>query len=176
MTKFQELYDFIDRAKKNRKYPEATAGALKAALKLYDAELSDEERSSLDKVKKDFEQITQSVFKKNANKFSASSLITYKSRILKVFADYEKYGDPAKMSNWFPKIIARTKKSSKSENLPSRDEGEHDEVDHPHTFLDKGNGWVLTIRSKNPISSEIKKSIIDVSDKLDKINKDYENT
>jgi len=111
MTNFQELYDFIDRATRSRKYPEATAQTLKAALKLYDPELNDEERTSVEKFKENFEQITRSVFGKNASRFSASSLATYKSRAQKVLADFDKYSDPLKMNSWSPKVIMRNKKA-----------------------------------------------------------------
>lgn len=182
MTKFQDLYDFIDRAKRNRKYPEATAYSLRAAINLYDTELSDEEKSSLEKVKKDFEQITQSVFSKNASRFNASSLTTYKSRVLKVFADYEKYGDPAKMSNWTPKVITRTKRNRgngfQASGSPSGREQQGDSVpesEYPYVFSDKGTGWNLTIRSSRPMDSEIKIEIVKISGKLNEINRHHEN-
>jgi hypothetical protein len=111
MAKYKDLFDFIDRAVKSRKYPDATARTLKASLKLYEAVLNDEELNSLDKFKENFEPITANVFNKNANSFSASSLTTYKSRAQKVLADFEKYGDPTKMNSWSPKTILRTKKS-----------------------------------------------------------------
>ncbi|MDP3800230.1 MAG: hypothetical protein Q8Q90_02285 [bacterium] len=112
MKKFQDLYDFIDRAIKSRKYPDNTGMSLKTALKLFEVELNDEERSSIGEFKKNLEQIYQNVFSKNKN-FTASSLATYKSRVLKVLADYEKYGvELTKMANWFPKVIIRSKKQS----------------------------------------------------------------
>lgn len=110
MNKFQDLYNFVDRAIKSRKYPEATAMSLRAALKLYESELSDDEKASLERFEKDFEQITRSVFSKNADRFSSSSLATYKSRTQKVLTDFAKYGDPIKMNSWTPKIIHRAKK------------------------------------------------------------------
>ena len=111
-TKFEVLYDFINRAVKSRKYVESNASGLRVALKLFEAELNEEELNSLDVFKKNIEQIYQNVFSKNKN-FSAGSLATYKSRILKVLADYEKYGlDATKMANWSPKIVTRTKKIS----------------------------------------------------------------
>lgn len=118
MNKFQDLYSFIDRATKSRKYPEATAMSLRAALKLYESELNDEEKSSLDKFKENLEQITRSVFSKNADRFSSSSLTTYKSRTQKVLTDFAKYGDPLKMNSWSPKVIIRNKKAG-SDATPS---------------------------------------------------------
>lgn len=112
MKKFQDLYDFIDRAVKSRKYPNNTGMSIKTALKLFETELNDEERNSIDEFRKNLEQIYQNVFSKNKD-FTASSLATYKSRVLKVLADYEKYGvEPAKMASWSPKMIIRSKKQS----------------------------------------------------------------
>jgi hypothetical protein len=178
MSSYQELYDFVDRAKRNRKYPEATAQSLRAALKVYDAELSDEERASIAKVKGDFEQITRSVFNKNASKFTASSLATYKSRVLKVFTDFEKYADPAKMNNWMPRVINRARKPQEqsatlgrlSTPLPSDIEAE-EAAGQPHVFSDKGQGWSLVIRSTASVNSEVKTKLISVADLLTALNK-----
>lgn len=111
MNNFKTLSEFIDRAVKSRKYPESTAQTLRAALNLYEPILHEEERNSLEKFEKDFEQITASVFSKNANRFNVSSLTTYKSRVQKVLNDFNKYGDPAKMNSWNPKVIVRMKKT-----------------------------------------------------------------
>lgn len=120
MKKIQDIYDFVDRAIKSRKYPENTGMALKTALKLFDAELNDEERNSVEEFRKNIDQIYQSVFSKNKN-FSAGSLATYKSRVLKALSDFEKYGiDPTKMAGWSPKVISRPKKQNTlTENIKS---------------------------------------------------------
>ncbi len=112
MAKFQNLYDFVDRAVKSRKYPPNTAGGLKAALKLFEIDINTEERDSIEKFKFNLEQIYRSVATKNKS-VTAGSLSTYRSRVLKVLNDYEKYGvDPTKMANWSPKTksIAPQKK------------------------------------------------------------------
>lgn len=119
MKKIQDIYDFIDRAERSRKYPPNTAGGIRAALKLFDAELNDEERSSLDKFEENLEQIYQMVFSRNKN-FSASSLATYKSRVQKVLSDYRKYGiDPTKMNGWSPKIVSRQRKEKGTSGAPA---------------------------------------------------------
>lgn len=101
----KDLYDFIDTALRNRKYPPNTAQGYKAALRVFEAELNDEEKASVQKTLENIDQINNLIFSKN--KISAGSLATYKSRLVKVVADYEKYGtDATKMANWSPKVIA----------------------------------------------------------------------
>ena len=109
MNKFQDLYNFIDRAVKNRKYVENTSQTLKAALNLYRSELNEDEQNSLEIFEKKFEEISQSVFSKNQNRFNASSLASYKSRTMKVLKDFQRYGaDPIKMNNW----VVRSRKNN----------------------------------------------------------------
>src|SRR5581483_6938547 len=127
MSKFEDLREFVNRAEKNRKYPSATADTLRASLKLYEPELNDEEKNSIDNFKKNLEQITSIVFKKNANRFTASSLATYKSRLQKVLSDFDKYNDPIKMNGWTPKVIARTKR--RPINTDSSQQNGHDETE-----------------------------------------------
>ena len=101
----KDLYEFIHTALRNRKYPPNTAQGYKAALRVFEAELNDEEKASVQKTRENIDQINNLIFSKN--KISAGSLATYKSRLVKVVADYEKYGtDATKMANWSPKVIA----------------------------------------------------------------------
>lgn len=120
MSSIKDLNDFIDKAERSRKYPTSSAQGLKAAVKLFDTELNDEERASLDLFEQNIDQIYQSVFNKNKN-LTVSSLATYKSRVLKAISDYKKYGtDATKMSNWQPKVVTRTKRSdSKRDEVPA---------------------------------------------------------
>lgn len=107
--KVQELSDFIERAVKSRKYPESTAQGLRAALKLFESVLNHEEKESLDLFKKNIDPIYQSVATKYGREYSAGSLAAYKSRVLKIVSDFEKYGnDATKMASWSPKIIKRS--------------------------------------------------------------------
>jgi hypothetical protein len=79
-------------------------------------ELNEEEKNSLDKFKANIDQIYQSVFSKNKN-MSDSSLATYKSRVLTVLNDYERYGkEPTKMLNWTRKGRIRTPGTKKKSN------------------------------------------------------------
>ena len=95
------LLEFIDTAEKNRKYPSGTALGRRAAIRLFESELNDEERESLDTFKAHFDQIYQNVVNKNKSKMRVESLVTYKNRVNALINDYEKYGvDPVKMANW----------------------------------------------------------------------------
>lgn len=97
----QTLTDFIEAAKRSRKYPDNTAYGFRAALRLFEPELTSEEKESLDTLKSHFEQIYQNVFNKNKSKYTASSLSVYRRRLLNLMADYEKYGiDPTKIASW----------------------------------------------------------------------------
>lgn len=97
----KELLDFIDTAERNRKYPLGTAAGRRSALRLFEVELNDEEKESLDTFKKNLDQIYQNVFNKNKSNMSAGSLATYKMRLESLIKDYEKYGqDPTKLANW----------------------------------------------------------------------------
>ncbi|MDO8659135.1 MAG: hypothetical protein Q7K54_00885 [Candidatus Parcubacteria bacterium] len=120
MAKFNDLYEFIDRAVKNRKYAQNTAFGLKAALKLFEAEINEDEKNSIDKFEENLNQIYHTVSSKNKN-VAASSLVSYKSRINRVLEHYKKYGvDPTKMSNWTVKPIAvRQKKQESSSDKPA---------------------------------------------------------
>src|SRR3990167_6790009 len=110
MATLKEVYNFIDSAIKSRKYPENTGIALKTALRLFEAELSEEEKLSADLIKSNINQIYNAVYNRNKTGFSVGSLATYKSRVSKALADFETYGiDPAKMASWQPKTISRRK-------------------------------------------------------------------
>jgi hypothetical protein len=120
---FQDLFEFIDRAVKSRKYPENTARGLKASLKLFEPVLNEEELQSLDVFEKNLDQIYHSVTLKNGKNFNASSLAVYKSRIIKIINDYKKYGlDPTKMASWTPKTITRSSRKKDSSSSPSTDD------------------------------------------------------
>lgn len=118
MTNFNELYDFIDRAERSRKYLPGTAGGLKTALKLFEAELNEDELGSIDTFRSNLDQIYRNVCSSNKN-FTSGSLAAYRSRVNKVLTDYDKYGtDPTKMNSWsVPKIIPRQKTKNKDQEF-----------------------------------------------------------
>jgi site-specific recombinase XerD len=88
--KFINLYDFVDFARANRKYPDNTANNLKSTLKIFEKELNAEELKSIDMVKDSIEEIFRSLVIAHKDK-SIVSLNTYKARLLKVIKYYKKY-------------------------------------------------------------------------------------
>lgn len=157
MKKIQDLYEFIDRAVKSRKYPDNTGMALKTALKLFEAVLNEDERNSIDVFSKNIEQIYQNVFSKNKD-FSASSLATYKSRVTKVLSDYEKYGvDPTKMAGWSPKIVIRSKKQSMTtkSNKPSENTFDFSGENNSYHTFDFSGGMKLLVPKTNKATEAI---------------------
>lgn len=104
MNKFSDLYEFIDVARSNRKYPSNTANGLKSALKIFEKELNIDEISSVGLVEDNLDEIFINVVSSNKDK-NIGSLNTYKARVLKVIKDYQKYGiDPSKMQGWNTKV------------------------------------------------------------------------
>lgn len=106
----QTLFKFIDIAENSRKYPPATAKALRSALNKIEPELKDGERASIDRFLENIDAIFDTFFSKNPTKMTAGSVETYKSRIRKVISEYKKYGlSSSDLSNWIPKVGNRKK-------------------------------------------------------------------
>ena len=68
MNKFSDLYDFIEFAKNNRKYPENTANGLKSALKIFEKELNLDELNSVGLIEDNIEEIFINAVSKNKDK------------------------------------------------------------------------------------------------------------
>jgi len=124
MDNFHSLYDFIDLAKSNRKYPDNTANNLKSALKIFEKELNAYELKSISMIEDSIEEIFKSVVIANKHK-SILSLNTYKARLLKVINDFKKYGtNPSKIHGWTVKtrkstalLIKKDKTDKENKNL-----------------------------------------------------------
>ena len=169
MTKFTNLYDFIDFAKANRKYPANTANNLKSALKIFEKELNAEELKSIQMVEDSVGEIFRSVAIANKNK-CIISLNTYKARLLKVIADYKKYGaDPSKIQHWTLKKRASTpmltkKDKTDKENI-SLSDSIHSPVDNNHKIefsLENGAKALLSLpRDIQPNEIKTIKAILD---------------
>lgn len=136
MNNFQSLFSFIDVAEKNRKYPPATANNLRGALRKIEAELHDEEKTSIDKLLENINQIFQTLYQKDSTSMTASSIETYKSRIKKVIAEYKKYGmNSTSMNSWNPTIKMRQKieKKDSEKALDKNEQSSNQETERSST-------------------------------------------
>ncbi len=116
MNEFNTLYDFIDLAEKNRKYPANTAHGRRAALKLFDSILTEDERESLDLIQQRMGEIYLGLISKYKESYSIQSLNTYKGRLLSVIRDYKRYGaKPDAIVNWEAKERKYTVKNIKDD-------------------------------------------------------------
>jgi hypothetical protein len=156
MDKFINLYDFIDFAKTNRKYPESTANNLKSALKVFEKELNAEELRSINMVEESVNEIFRSVTIANKEK-SIVSLNTYKARLLKVIKDYKKYGvNPSKMQGWIVKEKKSTPLLIKKDNLDKDRKNLSNSISDP---VDNYYKIELSIRNNAKISISLPKDI-----------------
>lgn len=125
MANVNDLKEFINYAEKNRKYASETAKGRRAALKVFEDELSEEEKSSIDIFADRFDKIYNAVFQKNKQTITASSLKTYMTRVKGLIKDYKKYGsDPNAFSAWdttrhrAPKPKSEKHASNKKQKVP----------------------------------------------------------
>ncbi len=169
MQNFNNLYDFIDLARANRKYPENTANNLKSALKIFEKELNSDELKSINMVEDSIEEIFRSVTIANKDK-SILSLSAYKARLLKVIKDYKKYGvNPEKIQHWDVKIKKSTPLLIKKDKIDKENINLSKFIDYPvennHKIelSLKNNNKSLIIVPKNIDSKEVKmlKDILD---------------
>ncbi len=101
MNEINKLYEFIKLAQKNRKYPANTAHGRRAALKLFETVLHEDELESLELIEERMKEIYLSLISKHKDTFSIKSLNTYKGRFLKIIQDYKKYGiNPQAFAHW----------------------------------------------------------------------------
>ncbi|MEX2007218.1 MAG: hypothetical protein WD992_00400 [Candidatus Levyibacteriota bacterium] len=173
MDSLNSLYEFIDRAEKNRKYLANVAVNFRTPLRVIEKELSGEEKNSLESIKKNLDQIIAVIYSKSDNKLSAASLGVYKRRIHSLIKDYEEYGkDPSKMASWDRKISIRTPKEktvkvlssekpvdSSTIALPSFDNNEFQAVD---LMLTNGKGRIIVPRDFTEDDAKKLKAQIDI--------------
>jgi hypothetical protein len=168
VEKFTNLYDFIDFAKANKKYPESTANNLKSALKIFEKELNTEELKSIEMVEDSIGEIFRSLVITNKNK-SIVSLNTYKARLLKVIKDYKRYGrEPSKIQNWFAKTRKSTplliKKDKPDKNKIKLSNPIDTPVDNCHKIelsLEHGRAQILIPKDITDKDAKTIKNIID---------------
>jgi len=168
MDKFINLYDFVDFAKANRKYPSNTANNLKSAIKIFEKELNAEELKSITMVEDSIGEIFRSLVIAHKDK-SIVSLNTYKARLLKVIKDYKKYGaEPSKIQHWVvktrnstPLLVKKDKTDKKYINLSN---AINTPVDNHHKIeLSLSNGMAQILIPKDIKAKDIKiiKDVID---------------
>lgn len=166
--KFNNLYDFVDFAKANRKYPDSTANNLKSALKIFEKELNAEELKSINMVEDSIGEIFRSLVLAHKDK-SIVSLNTYKARLLKVIKDYKKYGaEPSKIQNWVAKTRNSTplliKKDKPDKNKTALSNSINASVENCHKIdlsLDCGRVQISIPRGVDAKEATIIKNIID---------------
>ena len=173
MNKFKDLYEFIDFAKSNRKYPENTANGLKSALNIFEKVLNIDELGSVDLVEDSIEEIFINVVSKNKGK-SIGSLNTYKARVLKVINDYQKYGiNPSKIQGWVTKISRPSNHKSFKKDTSDKETDRVQTVlsDHTNTPVHKielclRDNMKSIIHIPKDISAREAKMIKDILDSL----------
>lgn len=152
-----DLLEFIKIAEKNRKYPTNTASGLKAALRLFNVELNEQERESIDVFESNIEQIFKNVYQKNKSKMTDSTLGIYKKRVYKIIDDYRKYGsEPGKMSSWYP--TARAIKKSNSKVVKDKEKISDD------SSLRYSESNIAMVRFELPLRPDVKAIILTPSD------------
>lgn len=126
MNAVQVLYDFIDRAKKDRKYADNTVSGFKAALKLFEQSLNEDEKQSLDTLQHNLSNIADDVYAKHKDKFSSNTIVIYRRRIAGLIKDYKQYGDsPSKMAAWNPRRSSTSLKE-KTHTKRTKEKTDHD--------------------------------------------------
>jgi hypothetical protein len=168
MDKFINLYDFVDFARANKKYPGSTANNLKSAIKIFEKELNAEELNSISMVEDSVGEIFRSLVIANKDK-SIVSLNSYKARLLKVIKDYKKYGaEPSKMQSWVTKtrkstpLLIKKDKTDKKKTILSNPI--NTPVDNCHKIdlsLDFGNAQISIPKKISAKEAKTIKGIID---------------
>lgn len=152
MSSIKSLYEFIDLAQKNRKYPANTAHGRRAALKLFETVLHADELESIELIEDRMGEIFLSLISRYKEKFSVQSLNTYKGRFLKVIQDYKKYGvNPATIANWEAKprkYKDRPKDSNKDISLSNLSLPVHRHVHKIKITLTDGQEGALELPQK----------------------------
>ena len=167
MDEFNKLYEFVDLAKKNRKYPANTAHGRRAALKLFDTVVTEDERNSLTLLEERIDEIYLSMISKYKNSFSMKSLNTYKGRFLKIIQDYKRYGqEPDAIAHWEAKhrkyTVRDIKDDVKDTSIHNISSPIHTGVNKLHISLDSGAACNIESPPKiTPSDANRIKNIID---------------
>lgn len=153
---FSKLYDFVELAEKNRKYPTNTAHGRRAALKLFDTVLHADERESLDLIQERIDEIFLSLITKHKQSFSVQSLTTYKGRFLNLIKDYQRFGKkPDSLTAWQAKnrpYVQKQKDIIKDTSLHSLSLPNHRAVHKLEIALESGE--IATIETPATITPQ----------------------
>lgn len=171
MDEFNKLYEFVDLAKKNRKYPANTAHGRRAALKLFDTVVTPDERQSLKLLEERMNEIYLNLISKHKSSFSMKSLNTYKGRFLKVIQDYKRYGkEPDAIVHWEAKhrkyTVRDIKDDTKDTSLHNLSFPTHKGVHNFQIALD--SGAVCNIETPPKITTEDAQRIKNIIEALTK--------
>ncbi len=153
MKEFNKLYEFINLAQKNRKYPINTAHGRRAALKLFETVLHPDELESLEIIEERMKEIYLSLINTHKDTFSIQSLNTYKGRFLKVIQDYKRYGnEPQAFTQWEVKHRNKyknnTQDSNKDTSISNISSATHKHVHKIKITLEDGQECLLEIPTK----------------------------
>lgn len=147
MNTLKDIYEFINLAQKNRKYPQNTAHGKRAALKLFETVLHPDELESLELIEDRMKEIYLSLISRHQHTFSIKSLNTYKGRLLKTIQDYKRYGkDPDTFSHWEAKNRKHKDKDSKKDtSLSNLSTSIHSPVHKIQITLESGKTFSMEI-------------------------------
>lgn len=157
MNTIKSLYEFINLAQKNRKYPANTAHGRRAALKLFETVLHPDELESLPLIEERMQEIYLSLISKHKETFSIKSLSTYRGRFLKVIQDYKKYGtNPHAFGIWEAK--PRKYQTKAKDNIKDIDISNISSPIHRHVYkikitLENGQDCVIELPA-NPTKED----------------------
>lgn len=158
-----DLKEFINTAQRNRNYSTNTAIAKRTALRLFETELNDQEKESLETFKANLNKISNEVFNRNKDKMSVGSLQVYKSRIAGLITDYEKYGsDPSKFASWVAK--SKSISSKKITQVGKATNNKNKEPIEPTSVPNIEITNTKTSRFELPLRTDVKAIIIVPSD------------
>jgi hypothetical protein len=166
----KQLFDFIEKAQKSRKYLPNTATSYRSPLRLIEPELTDEEKESIDLFKKNLDQIFNTLYNKNGS-LSAASLEVYKRRVRSLISDYEKYGkDPSAMANWNRPIVTRKLKDKPEKKESKTEESVSGEIENLDTNVSTQTAIVTLTNGKAKIVVPSELTEIDVKKLKAQIN------
>lgn len=172
MNAIQTLTDFLDRAKKERKYADNTVGGFKAALNLFQPSLNDSEKESLDVLLQNISTIADDVYAKNKDKYSSSTVMIYRRRITGLINDYKQYGgSPSKMASWNPRRLSSALKDRKPAKVQQHTKRTSVRPVTEAEIIDVSSTGALTTGNSSSVSSQGAVTAFDISGRFSELNR-----